>query len=306
VTDAPVTVLVLGAAGQVGSELLSISRPGLRVVGRDVSEVDVTEPSGVRRSLSEESPAVVINLAAWTDVDGAETHEEAAFRVNRDGAGIVAAACSAAGASFVHLSTDYVFPGDASRPYAETDSARPLNVYGASKLAGEERVVEEHPDAVILRTSAIFGAHGSNFVKAILAAARERDELRVVDDQRSCPTAAPDLAAMLLALAARLAQRRNPTDDAESSLSRPRGLLHWTNAGDASWHELATAAVEAARGHLPLRVETIRPITTEAYGAPALRPRYTVLDCSKAERLGFRRPSWRDGLRRVLEDLGVN
>lgn len=291
------TVLVVGAAGQVGTEVLAAASGRLDVRGLTRRDLDVTRPRDVRRTIVDATPDVVLNLAAWTDVDGAESHVEEAFRVNRDGAAFVASACAAGGAHLVHLSTDYVFAGDAGRPYAEQDPTGPVNAYGESKLAGERSVLDELPAAVVVRTAAVHSAHGANFVRSILAAAEGREELRVVDDQRTSPTAAPHLAEMLVALAGRLAG----AGDARAGV--PAGPLHWTDEGEASWFELAEEAIARAREHGPLRVERVVPVTTEEYGAPAARPRYSVLDCSRAESLGFTRRSWRTGVRRVVDEV---
>lgn len=289
-------IVVLGAAGQVGTELVSAAAGRADVRGLARRELDVTRRDAVRRAIVDAAPAVVVNLAAWTDVDGAESHAEEAFRVNRDGAGFVASACAAAGAELVHLSTDYVFAGDADRPYAEEDPTDPVNVYGESKLAGERRVLEERAGAVVVRTSAVYGAHGTNFVRSILDAAERHEELRVVSDQRTRPTAAPHLARMLLSLGDRLSG-----DGSEAAV--PAGVLHWADEGEATWAELAEEAIARARGHRALRGTRVVPVTTEEYGAPADRPRYSILDCSKAESLGFARHPWREGVRSVVAEL---
>lgn len=292
----PPRVLVLGAAGQVGTDLLAAAGERDDVRGLAHRDLDVTRGDEVRRAIVDAAPTVVVNLAAWTDVDGAESHAEEAFRVNRDGAGFVASACAAAGAGLVHLSTDYVFAGDAHRPYSEDDSTDPVNVYGRSKLAGERRVFEERSGAVVVRTSAVYGAHGSNFVRSILGAAGRHEELRVVSDQRTRPTAAPHLAEMLLSLADRMS-------GGETEADLPAGVLHWADEGEATWAELAEEAIVRARGLRALRVKRVIPVTTEEYGAPADRPRYSVLDCSKAESFGFARRPWREGLRTVVAEL---
>lgn len=293
-TERAPQVLVLGAGGQVGRELTSASSPFLAVRGIGHRQLDITRASRVQRAVEALAPAAVINVAAWTDVDGAEDHVDEAYRVNRDGAVFVAAACAGRNIPLIHVSTDYVFGGNGWRPYVETDPTGPVNVYGASKLAGERRVLEEHPAAVVLRTSAVYGTHGSNFVRAILAEAAQREELRIVSDQRTCPTAARHLAATLLTLAARMAQ--DPT-------AVPAGVLHWADAGEASWLELATVAIEEARRQSILKVSRIIPVTSEAWSARARRPRYSVLDCRRAESLGLARTPWREGVCRVVRAL---
>ena len=288
--------LVLGAGGQVGRALLEAAAAvGLDAVGLDRAALDLTDAAAVRRAVEAHAPAVVVNAAAYTAVDRAESEPERAFAVNRDGAAHVAAACAAAGIPLVHVSTDYVFDGTKGVPYVEDDAANPLGVYGRSKWEGEEAVRAALPGRhLVVRTAWVFSATGHNFVRTMLRLARERDALRVVADQHGCPTAADDLAAALLAMARSLV--------ADPACS---GTYHWAGAPSTTWHGLAEAVVEEARRHGPVATRTVEPIPTSAYPTPAARPPSTALDCARAARVfGLTRPEWRPAVARVVAQLG--
>ena len=281
-------VAVTGAAGQLGRAL--VSRLGPRTAwsgGRD--ELDVRDPAAIARVLDRVRPDVVINAAAFNDVDGAEADPAPAMAVNAVGAGHLARACRERGAVLVHVSSDYVFDGAKREPYAEDDCPRPLNAYGVSKLAGCLLVAAAGGPHLIVRTSGVFGPGGNrikggSFVERVLARARGGQPLRVVADQVFSPTYAPDLAAALLALVERDA----------------RGLIHVTNSGSCSWHELAMAALEIAG----MRVSA-EAIASRELGAPARRPPYSVLanDRARAAGLAPLRP-WRDALAEFLSGNG--
>ena len=279
-------VAVTGAAGQLGRAL--VAELGPRVVwaaGRE--ELDVREPGAADRMLDRLRPDVVINAAAFNDVDGAESRPAEALAVNGAGAGHLARSCRDRHALLVHVSTDYVFDGAKREPYMEDDCPRPLNAYGVSKLAGCLLVAAAGGAHLIVRSSGLFGAGGNrvkggSFVDRIVARGREGAPLRVVDDQVFSPTYAPDLARALVALIEREA----------------RGFVHVTNEGACTWHELAVAALAIAR--VDARVEAIR---SEDLGAPARRPAYSVLATDRARKLGVPplRP-WRDALAEYLGD----
>jgi dTDP-4-dehydrorhamnose reductase len=277
-------VAVTGAAGQLGRALVRLLGP--RAVwsgGRE--ELDVRDPAAVARVLDRARPDVLINAAAFNDVDGAEADPAPAMTVNAVGAGHLARACRERGALLVHVSSDYVFDGAKREPYREEDCPRPLNAYGISKLAGCLLVAAAGGPHLIVRTSGVFGAGGSrvkggSFVDRILARARRGEPLRVVNDQRSSPTYAPDLAAALVTLAERGA----------------RGLLHVTNSGACSPYDLATAALDIVGIHA-----RIEPIRTAELGAPARRPEYSVLDNGRAHAVGLAPlRSWRAALEEFL------
>lgn len=274
--------LVTGAGGMLGRALVA----ALAAAGHDVAalthaEADVTRPEALRGPIAGRRPEWIFNLAAFTRVDDCETQPELAHAVNAHGARNVAQAAAEAGAAVLHVSTDYVFPGDGSRPYLEDDPVGPRSVYGASKLEGERGVREAHPRHVIVRSAWLYGAGGTNFVDSILARARRGEPLRVVDDQRGSPTAATSLAPALVKLAA----------------AGQYGTYHCTNAGDCTWHELAVHVVARARLDVP-----VARIDTATLGRPAARPAYSVLDRRKFERVtGHRMAHWRDAVDDYLD-----
>lgn len=286
-------IIVIGAKGQVGWEL---SRRALvlghDVLAWDVDELDIADAAAVNRELATHGADVVINAAAYTAVDRAEQEPERAFAVNRDGPAHLAAACAWLQIPLLHISTDYVYDGAKTGPYVEDDPTTPLGMYGASKLAGDEAVRQVLPRHLILRVSWVFGRHGHNFVKTILRLAREREELRVVADQRGCPTWAGDIADTLLELAGR---------GAEIDANAAWGVYHYCGDPATTWHGFASAIVEQARAREPLTVRTVTAITTADYPTPAARPANSVLDCTKlAARLGIRPRPWRAGLEVML------
>ncbi len=276
--------LIVGAGGQLGAALVRLlPADGVSLRGR--AELDLRDAEGVARTLRDARPDVVFNAAAYNAVDGAEAEPAAAFDVNALGALNLARACRALGAVLVHFSTDYVFDGRDPDPIPEERCPRPLSVYGASKLAGETLVAASGAAHVIVRTSALFATGGSrvkggSFVERILERARAGQALRVVDDQVFAPTYAPDLAQAALALVA----------------CGARGMFHVTNEGACSWHELAVAALDAAGLRVP-----VDPIASATLGAPAARPRFSVLSTERYRSLGLSplRP-WRDALREML------
>lgn len=251
-----VHVLITGARGMLGTALMSSVPPGVRATGFDLVDGDLTDP-GVADSIVREHPAqVVIHCAALTDVDGCTRAPERAMLVNGAATANVARACAREGTRLVYISTDYVFAGDLQRAYTEADEPRPLNPYGESKLAGE-RATSTLPDHLIVRTQWMYGPAGKNFVATIVNAARSRPSLRVVADEWGSPTYGPDLARGLWQVA---------TD------STVTGVLHLTNSGVCSWHELALQAVAAAGLHTP-----VTPISAVEWGSPTVRPRYSPL-----------------------------
>lgn len=276
-------VLVLGAGGQLGRELVGL---GGDVVGLSRAECDIAVPGAAARALDAHRPDAVINCAAWTRVDAAESEREAAFRANAEGPRLLAEAFAARDALLAHISTDYVFDGTATSPIAEDAPTRPLGVYGESKLAGEVAVREAAARHQVVRTSWLYGQDGPNFVLTMLRLGAEREVLRVVADQRGAPTWTGHVAPALLRLV-------------ELGTS---GTYHLTNAGETTWCEFARAIMSAAG--LGARVE---PTTTAEYGAPAPRPAYSVLDNRAWRALGEAPlPDWRDGLRAYLQSRSAH
>jgi len=279
-----VKALVAGSAGQLGRELVTWIGGNLEWAGGK-DALDVTDEAAVAALVARVRPDVVFNAAAYNRVDAAESESERAFAVNARAPLALASAARAVGAVIVHVSSDYVFDGLASRPYREDDETHPLSVYGASKLAGERAVLASGAEAIVVRTSGVLGRGGStqkggSFADRILARARAGEPLRVVADQVFAPTFAPELARALVDLV-RLGAR---------------GLCHVTNAGQCSWHELATAVLAAAGLERP-----VEAITAASLGLPARRPAYSVLDGSRARGLGLAplRP-WREALRDLV------
>lgn len=278
-----------GAGGQLGSCAVARLRekPGHRVAGFGRSHLDVTDAAALRRALRSVPggrPDVVIHAAAMTHVDRCEQEPALAEAANAQAPGLLAEECRALGARLVHVSTDYVFDGAGTRPYAEDDPTGPRSVYGRTKLEGERRVRATLPDALIVRTAWVFGP-GRNFVRTMLEAAHralhgQGPGLRVVDDQRGSPTYADDLARALIALVE----------------AGGTGTYHVANAGIATWWELARAAIDEW-GHPELPIARVR---TEEFPRPAPRPAWSVLDCGRAERLGVRMRPWREALRAYL------
>ena len=286
------TILLVGAGGQLGTEL----RPALAAVGTVVArthlELDVGDLAVVRRLVRSLRPAAIVNAAAYTAVDRAESDRLAAFATNAVAPGVLAEEAAGVGALLVHYSTDYVFGGETARPRRENDPVDPLNVYGESKLAGEHAVAAARGAHVILRTSWLYGAHGGSFVRTILRVARERAELRVVDDQTGAPTwirrVAEATAAMLGALRRGVRFALEPGD---------AGVYHLAAAGATTWHGLAAAVLALDPRREEQRVERLVPVTSAEYGAPARRPRSSLLDCGRIERrFGIRLPDWRADL----------
>jgi dTDP-4-dehydrorhamnose reductase len=272
---------VLGAGGQLGTAFRSVY-PGARFVDR--SGLDLADTGAIADRLAGLSPTAIVNCAAYTAVDRAEDEEELAHRVNGQAVGSLARFAADAGIPLVTYSTDYVFPGDATVPYVESDRTDPVNAYGRSKLAGEEAALAIHSGALVIRTSWVVSGTHPNFVATMLRLARRGEPWRVVDDQVGCPTVADDLAA----------------GTAEAVDTGITGILHMTNAGATTWFELARAAIELA-GHDPGLVE---PCATADYPTPARRPAYSVLGSERAGPAGLSAlPRWRDSLRNVVSAL---
>lgn len=288
------TILVTGANGQLGREIL-LTRclpAGVRVVGLDRAACDVADPDAVLRSLAEYKPQVVINAAAFTHVDRAETERDRAFSINAAGPGYLAASCAMTGIPLLHVSTDYVFDGSKATPWRLDDPVAPLGVYGASKLAGEIAVREANAQHLILRTSWVFGQHGNNFVRTMLRLGAGREQLRVVSDQRGGPTWTGDIASMLLLLALRHI-------DGEKVLW---GTYHYAGQPAVSWHGFACTIIDEAHvlGLLPRRTPVLA-ISTAEFPTPTCRPANSVFDMSETTQwLGIAPPDWRVGLGRVL------
>jgi dTDP-4-dehydrorhamnose reductase len=269
--------LVVGAGGQLGSDLRRVLADR-DVVGLSRAELDVTDARAVHDAIADVAPDVVVNAAAYTGVDAAQEDEESAFAANATAPALLAAACVDAGARLVHVSTDYVFAGDADVPYDEDAAAGPRSAYGRTKLAGEQAVLETYPQAFVVRTAWVYGQDGANFVKTMARLERERDTVSVVDDQRGSPTWSRHLARGLVAL---------------GSSGAPGGIYHCTNTGETTWFGF-TKAIFQELGADPARVH---PTTTPAFPRPAPRPAYSVLGNRRWVAAGLEPlPPWRDAL----------
>ncbi len=286
-------ILVTGGSGQVATELAQ--RAGDRVVRVGRPEFDFDRPETIEAVFHRVQPHLVVNAAAWTAVDAAETNEDAAQRANRDGPAHLARLCAAAGIPMIHISTDYVFDGAKGAPYGETDLTCPTGVYGSSKLAGEQAVSAACPQAVILRTSWVYAAVGKNFVRTMLGAALKTPTLRVVADQRGCPTNAGDLAEAILVIVAVL--------DRTGWRDEYRGIYHATNAGETTWHGFASRIFAEAAG-LGLPPPEVVPLATADWPTPTKRPADSRLDNGKLERVfGVRLPPWERAVGPIVREL---
>jgi dTDP-4-dehydrorhamnose reductase len=285
-------ILLVGSRGQLGWELLHAAQEcGLDCEGLDTPQFDLIDKEAAERAFGGREFSLVINAAAYTAVDKAESEREQAFAVNAEGPRYLAIACAKNNIPLIHISTDYVFDGTRKTPYTEGDLISPMGVYGESKAAGEASVRDNLNKHIILRTSWLYSSHGNNFVKTILHLAGEREELRVVADQYGCPTYAADLAEAILHIAEQI----------RSGRSIPWGTYHYCGKGVTTWHGFAEKICELTRKYRPLRVKRIKAISTEEYPTTAKRPPYSALDCSKIERLlGIRRRPWQESLAEMI------
>lgn len=287
-------LLVLGRTGQVATELQKLALPSgftLEAWGRD--RIDLCDPAKAAALVAAHRPAVLINAAAYTLVDKAETEPLAALVINRDSPAAISRACESLGIPYIHISTDYVFDGDKPTPYVETDQRNPKNIYGRSKSEGEDAVISSGARTAIIRTSWVYAAHGANFLRSMLRLAQSHDEIRVVSDQLGRPTWANDVAATVLDIAVRA---RLGDDDA-------LGVFHYSGAGDASWADFATE-IFASASRRGLKSSRVKHITTAEYPTAARRPMNSRLDTSKIEqRLHIFPRDWREACDLCLSEL---
>lgn len=287
------SILLIGSNGQVGTELRQILT---NVTPATRPQVDLSQPDTLRQIIQKVQPTIIINAAAYTAVDKAESEPELATAINAQAPQVLASEAEKLGAYLIHLSTDYVFNGQGYRPYEETQTTNPLSIYGQTKLAGEEAIRETCTHHLILRTAWVYGVHGkSNFVKTMLRIGRERSEIRVVTDQIGSPTWAKDIAAAIAQLIPLLTPEMV-------------GTYHYTNSGVASWYDFAVAILEEAYElGFGLQVQRIIPISTIEYPTPAIRPHFSVLDCGKISTVLATYPlHWRVRLRQMLKELKIN
>jgi dTDP-4-dehydrorhamnose reductase len=288
-------IAIIGCNGQLGWELVRQGGSlGLKVLALDLAEIDITRPESIAGCLEPVPVQLVINAAAYTAVDLAETEKKRAFEVNRDGPANLAAFCAHAGMPLVHISTDYVFDGSKAGPYREDDPVAPIGIYGQSKAAGEAEVRRKSPEHLIVRTAWLYGVHGHNFVKTMLRLRKEKKTIKVVDDQTGCPTYAADLARAILSLA----------DHILAGKKTRWGTYHFCGAGAVTWCGFAKAIFGIAAKFDASAAAKVIPITSAEYPTPVKRPANSVLDCSKIEeQFGIRPRPWIDSLTDMIEAL---
>ena len=278
-------VLVTGAYGQLGKELecLSDKYPNWTFLFTDVDTLDITDETEVNNYFQENKPSFIVNCAAYTAVDKAESDQKMAMKINGEAPGILAKASKKIGAQIIHVSTDYVFNGRAFIPYSETDITEPNSVYGRTKLHGEERCQSENANSIIIRTSWLYSAFGNNFVKTMMRLGKERESVKVIYDQIGTPTNAEDLAGAILSIIEKVT---NKPDNYQP------GIYHYSNEGVASWYDFAKAVFEFSE----INCEVI-PVLTHEFVTAANRPNYSVLNKSKIKNtFGIKIPFWRDSL----------
>jgi len=289
-------ILVTGSKGQLGWELLRLGkRFGAEIIGVDLPESDITDKRNVAKMISNLQPSLVINAAAYTAVDKAESEQAIAFSVNRDGPANLAESCEKAGIPMIHVSTDFVFDGKKTSPYTESDPVSPLSVYGKSKAEGEHAVISHLSRHIIVRTAWLYGVDGQNFVKTMLRLGKEREVLRVVADQQGCPTAAEDLAEALLTIAARVHVR----DDI------CWGIYHYCGEGVTTWHGFTEAILDIAKRHgMAIKTLRVEAISTAEYPTAAKRPAFSALDCGRIRnKFVVTTKPWRESLEKVIAVL---
>ena len=288
--------LILGSKGQLGAELQSIFRDSGEVIALDRSACDLGNPDSICAAVRDVQPRVILNAAAYTAVDRAESEPDLAMRINGDAPGILAQEASAISALFVHYSTDYVFDGTKSAPWVEDDPVKPLNTYGATKLEGERRIQRTGGQFLIFRTSWVFSPHGQNFLRTMLRLGQEREELKIVDDQYGAPTSA-------LAIAA--ATHQILTTTPAPDFSRLSGIYHMTCAGETTWCGFAKAIFDRARADKPWA--SVRGIPSSEYPTPARRPANSVLSNQKLNAtFNVALPPWKKALDTTLHTLGMS
>lgn len=301
-----IRVLVTGAGGQVGADVVRMLAGRAEVAAHDRSSLDLAQPAQIEARLREARPHVIVNAAAYTAVDRAESEPDAARAVNAVAPRVLAEAARRSGALLVHYSTDYVFDGRKAAPYEEDDATAPLGVYGATKLEGERAIAATGCAHVILRTSWVYAPRGKNFMLTMLKLAQTRSELRVVDDQRGAPTSSLQLARATMALLAGAQHRELTAQDAER-VGRASGIYHATAAGATTWCGFARAIFASwARRAPSFTPPTVVPITTAEYPTPARRPANSVLSSARlAQAFGVRIPEWSEGLEEALSVLAA-
>lgn len=288
-------VLITGANGQLGRELIRQGwKFNFKIQGVNHQELDITSEDQVNQMLTHGCPSVVINAAAYTDVDKAERESDIAYAVNKDGPAYLARYCADHGLTLIHISTDYVFDGTKGRPYQENDPIAPLGVYGQSKAQGEDVIRSTLKDHLIVRTSWLYGVYRNNFVKTILKLSHERTNLRVVADQFGSPTSAADLAMALLTIVEKIS----------TGEKFDWGTYHYCGKGITTWHGLAEKIIQLAESSKTLQIKQVTPISTAEWPTPTKRPPYSVLDCSHLiSQFGIALKPWQESLKHTVDRI---
>ncbi|MEG9437679.1 dTDP-4-dehydrorhamnose reductase [Edaphobacter sp. HDX4] len=297
-------ILLTGVTGQVGGELAQVLKSYGEVIAPTRSEMNLADVTSVRKTIQSIRPRWIVNPAAYTAVDKAESEPELAYAINAEAVGAIGEEAYRIAAGVIHFSTDYVFAGTGSAPFREEDETGPVSVYGASKLAGEGALQRSGAACLIFRTSWVYGATGKNFLKTILKAARERERLRVVADQNGAPTWSRDLARMTSEVIRQIESSARPGELAEALASR-QGIYHAAGAGETTWHGFAVEAINRLRERHPeARLAEVDAITTAEYPTPARRPLNSRLSCDRlAKTFGWKMIDWHDSLREVMAEL---
>ena len=284
-------ILITGSKGQVGSELQAVhlQYPLYKWIFTDKEELDITDAQAVQQCIKQHKPTWIINAAAYTAVDKAETEQTLAYALNADAVKNLAQAAYQYNAAFIHISTDYVFDGKNKIPYTETDTPNPNSVYGASKLLGEQYAIAENPSSIIIRTSWLYSEYGKNFVKTMMRLMQEKDKISIVNDQQGCPTYAADLAKAII----------NVIVCCDTKNTMPSGIYHYCNTGIITWYDFAVAIKAMIKSNCD-----IEAISTEQYSTPAKRPVYSALDTSKiCCTFALQIPYWKDSLQKCIQKI---
>ncbi len=288
-------ILVIGSKGQLGHELLiQGNNSGYEILPVDLPDLDITDKTQVKNWLEKFQPSFVVNAAAYTNVDKAETEQNLAFAVNRDGPANLAEICALFEVPLIHMSTDFVFDGKKSSPYIESDPISPLSIYGISKQEGENEVRSRLKNHIILRTAWLYGVHGQNFVKTMLRLGKEKEVINVVADQFGSPTSAADLAEAILNIISKI----------KRSSDIKWGAYHYCGLGITTWHKFAEEILNLASRYISIKTKNVKPISTAEYPTEAIRPPFSALDCSLIKKnFGISLKPWQDSLKTVIRQL---
>ena len=304
--DSEKRILLTGVIGQVGGELMPLLEPFGRVIAADLPEFDFLDPASVRRFARESKPDWIVNPAAYTAVDKAESEPELAYAINAEAPRVLGEVAAELRIPIIHFSTDYVFNGAGTRPWVESDETGPLAVYGASKLAGEQALAATGASALIFRTSWVYGSRGKNFLLTILPLALQREELRIVDDQYGAPTWSRDLARLVVHVMGRINEASTAVGKpVEEAVRAVQGVYHAVNGGETTWHGFAQEFLRLVAAARPeAKIARLTPIATSEYPTPAKRPANSRLNCDRLrEVFGFMMPAWQESTSAVVSEV---